>query len=219
MVGAVWFNLILLAEPSKHCFSGIFDGTGLPISRQLLNPNEDSRVIMQNNVISAGGGDSGPAFSIDVSFKGTCTSSRGRIADGVAFGVSDGISREACFKKCIDLEADGSAVGPLVLSGRTIESPKVTGIAYFPDTECVCLIDTGIGPLTRANEDGSTFECYPNTVRPSLILQHLILIICCPSSYCLDCRIELWFVYSVHFRRCVQRQNEQTNSDICNTSS
>jgi len=157
-------------------------------------------------VISAGGGDSGPAFSTDVSFKGGCTNSRGR---GFERKEVESLSLEECFKKCTDLETAGEDV-EVRPSFVTIESPKVTGISYKPQNGvklpfCACEIDTGRGPVTGGSKNGG--ECYPNQVRPSLILQHLILIICCPSSYCLDCRIELWFVYSVHFCRCVQRQN------------
>lgn len=165
-------------------------------------------------MISAGGEDSGPAFSTDVSFKGRCTNSRGKIFQTpLENNLLSDLNRQQCFKKCIDLETAGEDV-EVFPTGVTIESPKVTGITYEPIEPfafCYCEIDTDIfpGPVTGAFNGGqySTAECYRNAVRPFLILQHLILIIRCPSSYCLDCRIELWFVYSVHFRRCVQRQN------------
>ena len=132
---------------------------------------------MQDNVISAGGGDSGPPYSTDVLFKGRCTNSRGKYFQSPPTNYGDeGLSLKECFQKCIDL--DGTDV-------------TVTGITWVPGgIFCNCEIDTGIGPVTGAFNGGrdSSVECYPNQVCPSLILQHLILIICSPSSYCLlDC--------------------------------
>jgi len=124
---------------------------------------------MQNNVISAGGGDSGPPYSTDVFFKGRCTNSRGKYFQSVPtnYGVSEDLSLKQCFEKCIKVETDGTDV-------------TVTGITWVPGgIFCNCEIDTGIGPVTGAFNGGrdSTVACYPNQVCPcpSLILQHLIL--------------------------------------------